>query len=67
MVFSIFNEQISTENRRLIAEKLRGYENMNKLFEELVEEENDQYNLVLKIDNVRDFLTTIFPEYLLNH
>lgn len=67
MAFSIFDERISTENRRLIAVKLRGYENMNELCEELVEEENVQYKLILKIENVREFLTKKFPEYLLNH
>lgn len=67
MAFSIFDERISTENRRLIAVKLREYKNMYQLCEELVEEENVQYKLVLKIENVRDFLTKKFPEYLLNY
>lgn len=40
---------------------------MNQLCEDLVEEENVQYKLVLKIENVREFLTKKFPEYLLNH
>lgn len=40
---------------------------MNQLCEELVEEENVQYKLVLKIENVGGFLTKKFPEYLLNH
>lgn len=39
---------------------------MNQPCEELVEEENVQYKLVLKIENVTDFLTKKFPEYLLN-
>jgi len=40
MAFSIFDERISTENRILIAVKLRGYSN---ICEKLVEEENVQY------------------------
>jgi len=66
MAFSIFDERISIENRRLIAVKLKGYENTNQPCEELVEEENVQYKLVLKIENVTDFLTKKFPEYLLH-
>jgi len=39
---------------------------MNQPCEKLVEEENVQYKLVLKIENVTDFVTKKFPEYLLN-
>lgn len=42
------------------------YEKINRLYSRHEEEDNEQNKLVLKIQNVGDFLTEKFQTYLLN-
>ncbi|KAL4141875.1 hypothetical protein QTP88_004430 [Uroleucon formosanum] len=62
-----FDMTSSNTGQKIDCSKTQRVENLNQLCEDLVEEENVQYKLVLKIENVREFLTKKFPEYLLNH